>query len=137
MLQLIESARPDGIIHLGDGARDAINVHHCYPEIPFYHVYGNCDGFPPDNLLVKEIELQGKRILFSHGHVWQVKSGLAKAVLAARQSNADILLYGHTHIPVAHEASGLWVMNPGPATDCYGKITIDDQGILCEICAYA
>ena len=34
----------------------------------------------------------------------------------ARNCGADIVLYGHTHIPECYqEKDGLWVMNPGSA----------------------
>lgn len=136
MINLINTQRPDGIIHLGDGLQDALNVHHIFPDIPFYNVYGNCDGVPPDQMLVKEIELEGKRILFSHGHVWKVKDDLSGALEAGLLHHADIVLFGHTHIPFANKTSQFWVMNPGPGSVTYGKIEIEEDDIHCEVFAF-
>ena len=60
-----------------------------------------------------------------------------RAVLAAEEAAADLLLYGHTHRATLFQHGNLWVMNPGtccgthPAT--YGIVEIENGGISCQI----
>lgn len=67
--------------------------------------------------MTKVMELEGKRILMTHGHRYGVKSGYLRAVYAAKEQQADILLFGHTHRAECFQEEGLWVLNPGAAAD--------------------
>ena len=42
----------------------------------------------------------GKRVFFSHGHMYGVKVGLEQFLEGARNVKADIALFGHTHRPM-------------------------------------
>lgn len=137
MLDIVESEKPDEIIHLGDHLRDAETLSFAFPDIPMSRVPGNCDGWTgvSDRLV---LEREGVRILLAHGHQWRVKSGPDLAVAAARETGANILLYGHTHEAVCRREEGLWVMNPGTvggryARATYGVIEIKDGAITPRI----
>lgn len=66
----------------------------------------------------KEIfKVCGKTIFVTHGHLYDAKSGLYRITSAAREAGADILLFGHTHMPLTLYEDGLYIMNPGYATD--------------------
>lgn len=133
MLHIVQQDPPDIIIHLGDGTKDAEELGFLFPDIPLYRVPGNCDGFT-DMAPIQELVLDDIHILFSHGHLWSVKSRMDIALDCAREQNATILLHGHTHIPkIDEEADGLIVMNPGPSPDSYGIITITDGEIDCQL----
>ena len=69
---------------------------------------------PDQRVLVVE----GKRILMMHGHRYEVKLGYTRAMWAAREAEADILLCGHTHIALYRDLMGLHLMNPG---SCQGR----------------
>ncbi len=120
-----------GVIHLGDGLREAEDVAGDFPSIPFYTVQGNCD-FPsvaydaPTSRL--EI-LGGVRVFCTHGHLYNVKYDLIRAVLAAEEVSAGVLLYGHTHIPFTDYREGLHIMNPGSLSRSYGLLDITPAGI--------
>lgn len=73
--------------------------------------YGSCDQ--PERL----IELGGVRILMLHGHTRGVKSDVMRAVWAARECGAQVLLFGHTHRPLVDNDGALLVLNPGAAGD--------------------
>ena len=93
-------------------------------------VPGNCDGWTTVPS-VKQITLQGRSILLSHGHLWGVKSGYEAAIAQARSAGADILLFGHTHQPLCQQLEdGLWVLNPGPSRSSYGTILLE-EGLPC------
>ena len=82
----------------------------------------------------KQITLAGQSFLLSHGHLWGVKRGYEAAIADARACGADILLFGHTHVPVCRQLEdGLWLLNPGSSRSSYGLITIDDNTIHCAL----
>lgn len=126
------------IIHLGDGADDLDNVRFEYPEIAFMGVTGNCDRSLTMDAL-GEITVEGRRIFFTHGHIYDVKYGYERLVEAARRREADICLFGHTHEPLSEYIDGLYLMNPGslghPAygRPTYGLIEITPAGIMTNI----
>ncbi len=132
MITAVEQQSPDRILHLGDHFHDAEALLAFFPAVPLTAVPGNCDswtGQPPEQLL----ELEGRRILLSHGHLWHVKSGFETALQAARAAQADIVLFGHTHNAYCRqESDGLWVMNPGSAGNgTYGIIRLENSQIVC------
>lgn len=134
MYAAIDRHSPQQVIHLGDLMDDAEEVAQHYPKLPFCLVPGNCDGWT--TLPVKkQITLEGKSILLSHGHRWNVKSGCGAALADARAAGADILLFGHTHLAVCQQLEdGLWMMNPGPSRSSYGLIQIEDGAVSCQVC---
>ena len=99
MIQAIDEQKPDQVIHLGDLISDAEEISYLYPKLPVCMVPGNCDGWTTVPS-IKQITLQGRSILLSHGHLWGVKSGCDAAIARARAAGADILLFGHTHQPL-------------------------------------
>lgn len=133
MTQAVDTRHPDMIIHLGDLMSDTEALASTYQKIPLVLVPGNCDGWTT-HPLQKLIQVEGKKLLLSHGHIWQVKSRLDLALAAARQAGADVLLFGHTHIPLCRrEEDGLWVMNPGSSRSSYGMIHIADGAVNCQL----
>lgn len=100
----------DLVIHLGDHASDAARLSREI-EIPVEYVRGNCDatGAPEEKLL----NLEGKKILITHGHRYHVKSGITELALRMRELDADAALYGHTHIPGYMFHNGGLLLNPG------------------------
>ena len=97
-----------------------------------YAVLGNNDvdlvGALPEELTV---ELGGVRIALVHD------AGRAKgraARLARRYPDADVVVFGHSHMPVNEPGvDGQWLMNPGSATQrrrqphhTLGVLTLED-----------
>lgn len=134
MYAAIDRCQPRQVIHLGDLMCDAEEVSRHYPGLPFCLVPGNCDGWGIPGPVKKQITLGGRSILLSHGHRWGVKSGYDAAIADARAVGADILLFGHTHIPLCRQLEDeLWMMNPGPARTGYGLIEIESGRISCTL----
>lgn len=130
----------DAVIFLGDGVADLDSALDECPSV--FAVRGNCDISPtlrgmPLNAL-ERITLGGKRIVITHGHLWGVKGGLGGLLSLARAEDADIILYGHTHIPREDFLSGIYLFNPGSlscslgAAPSFGLMTIDEDtgGVL-------
>ena len=123
------------IIHCGDGETDLNYMKNAFPDKAFYNVKGNCDWFS-DLSPALELTLNGKRIFVTHGHLYGAKSGIMNLCFAAKEKQADILLFGHTHTPLNEYDGGMYIMNPGSCHGygaTYGIIDITDKGILTSI----
>ena len=100
------------VIFCGDGAHDIADVQAEYPEKRYFAVKGNCDwsGNLPQLITC---ELAGKKLLITHGHVHGVKESLSRLYYLARQENADIVCFGHTHFQLLTIESDMLIINPG------------------------
>ncbi len=118
------------IIHCGDGDNQLQYLKDNIKDKMVTGVRGNCDWnslFPSTETL----NVNGKKIFITHGHLYNVKTGIYQAVSAARQEEADILLFGHTHIPLSTYDDGLYILNPGSCRGyfaSYGYIDITENG---------
>ena len=120
--------RPDLILHLGDLCRDFDELRRRLPMTQaMQNVCGNCDGFTevPDQ---RVLLVEGKRILMMHGHRYEVKLGYSRAMWAAREAEADILLCGHTHIALDRDLMGFHLMNPGSCRGSRGTYGVIELG---------
>lgn len=112
----IDKIQPHTIIHLGDHYDDGETMADEYPNIPLLQVPGNCDRYrcPP---FVSEILIQkvgGVNLYMTHGHRHKVKLDTGRLLRDAKDSRADAVLYGHTHVPNCYQdPDGLWILNPG------------------------
>ncbi len=135
------------VFFLGDGIADLEELWGSFPNIKFFAVRGNCDssfiamGAPVPK--TAECVLMGKLIVYNHGDLTGVKYGIAGTVRLAVETGADIVLFGHTHSPVAAyiptEAAAaegfeaqkpFYIMNPGAigmnGSPTYGIITLTE-----------
>ena len=132
MVRAVELVKPQGIIHLGDGWRDVEELRELFPSLPLEQVPGNCD-FGRFEALERVLILDDHRVLIAHGHTLGVKTGLLRAQYRALEMNADILLFGHTHVPLVDAASRPMMMNPGsigdPRRPTYGVLEFRDGQI--------
>ena len=130
----------DYLIFLGDGIREVENVLKAYPKIKFYPVLGNCD-MDPFNLYKESdiLKIEGKTVFFCHGHKFFVKSGLGALEQTAKNSGAELLLFGHTHEAYLKYEDGLYTVNPGSLSKSrsgpcsYALIEVTKNGILPNI----
>lgn len=129
LIRAVELTHPDYVLHLGDCQRDLEKLRQAFPVLPMEGVPGNCDYGSCDQP-ERLIELGGVRILMLHGHTRGVKSDMMRAVWAARECGAQVLLFGHTHRPMVDNDGALLVLNPGAAGDplrpTCGLLTIEN-----------
>lgn len=111
VLALIEKYHPDYVLCCGDGESEES----FYEENKIISVKGNCDY---TNLpLTKIVEIDNKRILLTHGHLYDVYFDIFKLYLLAKENNANIVLYGHTHNQMMEDYEGVIFINPGALKD--------------------
>jgi uncharacterized protein len=115
-------------IHCGDSE---LNVDHPLMK-KFQSVQGNCDlaDFPK----TKVIEVENKKILFTHGHHHGVKFNLNRLHYFGCEHGVDVICFGHSHHPVVEENENMLIINPGsirhnrgffsPA-ECFAILEID------------
>jgi len=123
------------IIHCGDGADEVDEIKLMFPERMVISVRGNCD-FCSQNPNIETITLEGKKLFITHGHIYNVKSSLFNLSLAAKEAGADLVLFGHTHIPCDVYDDGLYILNPGSLRGYKGRyalVDISEKGILTNL----
>lgn len=113
----------DRIIHLGDGICDIIKLEKLFPD-KLINTYGNCDSHFSNSYEI--IDIEGVRILYTHGHKLYVKQGLDMLITCAENEKANFAFYGHTHIPFKKTFNGITYICPGSlgynGTYCYMSI---------------
>jgi uncharacterized protein len=107
----------DGIIHTGDWVTMDV-FHELNAFAPVDGVYGN--GDPPE---VRERFGKEKRLTFDGTTVSVVhgdgkgKTTPLRALETFREEQPDVILFGHSHIPVHENHDGIVLFNPGSPTD--------------------
>lgn len=119
------------IIHCGDGESQYQYMKDALRDKMVVGVRGNCDWGTSTLPLTETLRVCGKTIFVTHGHMYQAKFTTTQLIYAAREAKADILLFGHTHIPMTDYEDGLYIMNPGSCSGyyaSYGYIDITEKG---------
>lgn len=130
---LIRSGKVDMVIHLGDIERQEDTLENMC-ECPVIIVRGNCD-FASDKDVLRTMTLGNHKAFITHGHHYSVKYGLERIYFAAREQECDIVMFGHTHVPMIQYDEGITYINPGsieiPVAGCkpsYMLMEIDSEG---------
>ena len=136
------SLHPDAevVFFLGDGLSDADALSVYYTDKAWVAVRGNCDfsGIfkSAPALKTEEIELLGHRIVLTHGDLYDAKYGLDRLKYLALETEADAVLFGHTHVPHEEYVSAehpFYLFNPGSVSSpsyTYGIMTLTETAIL-------
>ena len=98
----------DCLFHLGDHATDGEKLSKLF-SCPVYAVRGNCD-YRSDEPLERIVDLGGKRFLLLHGHQYYFTDAL---LYRGEEVRADMVLYGHTHVPDLSADGTRLLLNPG------------------------
>lgn len=126
MMEAFERERADRLLFLGDilyhGPRNDLPRDYAPKEVirmmnslrdRVLAVQGNCEAEVDQMVLEFPIlasyavlDLGGNIIYATHGHVWNIDN-------QPPLREGDILLYGHTHVPLCEEKNGILCLNPG------------------------
>ena len=116
------------VMFCGDGCNDLAKLRMDHPDKAFFAVSGNCDWYCSEpNYQV--LELAGKKIFITHGHMFGVKQSIERLINVGRQNGCDIVLFGHTHKQLTTVEGGMLVLNPGSIGygGRYSIIEIDEK----------
>ena len=106
----------DGMFHCGDSELE--------PNDTLWEKYvvvkGNCDYYPEYKQSVV-VSVEEDTFFMTHGHLFNVNMGLTHLSLAAKENQATIALYGHTHKLAAEMVDGILYVNSGSIAQPRGK----------------
>ena len=135
------------LIFLGDGLNDLFSCEK-YNNIISHIVRGNCDTgvrftpFGEEIPFYRLITVGNYRVFLTHGNLFNVKYDREELCRAAADMGADIVLFGHTHVPtleyikkgsVRGVNKDLVLFNPGSLGDyegSFGNLSLSDNGFL-------
>ena len=89
--------------------------------------------------MIRQDVVSGFRFYAVHGHQHEVKydDSVRELCYAALRADADVVLFGHTHLPYLDHHLGMEIMNPGSIgkvkNPSYGLLTIEDGKLSAEI----
>lgn len=122
----------DHVFHLGDCEKD-IWQYRKELNNKILSVSGNCDGGGSEEF----VEIEGVKILLTHGNKYGVKESLYKLSLRAKELGVSTVFYGHTHLSDIKVVDGVSFVNPGSLSNfgvksyCYA---VFHQGkVVCKI----
>ena len=125
---------PDMLIHAGD-ADGSGPYYRSLVRCPVHIVTGNNDyGFFAASK--ETFRFAGHTIFLTHGHRYNIYRSLDSLLYAAEEAGADIVIFGHTHIPVCERQGDMLILNPGSLTyprqaghrPSYILLTVSDGG---------
>ncbi len=129
------------IVFLGDGERDfdetlaACDLDFVGENkgVEILRVCGNCDwGSSESDRIITDFE--GVKTLITHGHGQDVKHGYGTLIQLAQEKECKLVLFGHTHFPLAEDRYGIMILNPGSIKEGeYALITIDGEKITYKL----
>lgn len=112
LTEVVEKEKPlDMMIHLGDVEGGEYYIDSLV-SCPVRMIGGNNDFFT-DLPREQEFFIGKYKAFITHGHRYYVSRGEEDLKNAARQRMVDIVMYGHTHVPVIREDDNLVILNPG------------------------
>lgn len=125
----------DGIVFLGDGAKDMERLKNEGFSLPIYAVRGNCDMMT-DYPVERMEQFGGQTVLLCHGHRYGVKYNYSDFVQAVKEKGANIGLFGHTHLPTLEQYGTVTLFNPGSigsprfGAPSYGLLYLNEDGTV-------
>ena len=136
MFRIISRERPfDIFIHCGDicGAERMLEAR--LSDSIVHLAAGNCD-FNLSLPQMKEFHIGKIKVVLLHGHRYHVDYDPSPLFYLAKEKEADIVMYGHTHVPTLIQEQGVTILNPGSLCrprqadrKCtYAVMRVDDGG---------
>lgn len=106
--QVVDRHQVDRILHCGDFCVD----HSREPFSRMTLVRGNCDA-ARDVPTEQQTKWRDLHILQTHGHLFGVKSSLLRLHYRAEETGANVVVFGHSHVPVCGVERDILFLNPG------------------------
>ncbi len=108
-LHVLEQMYPHALfLHAGDFQENPSRFDH------WISVLGNNDvEWEEGNDWKRVVLIEGHRVLLLHGHQVPSKDREEKLARLAREENCDVVVYGHSHVPLVENRDGILILNPG------------------------
>lgn len=109
LLAVLHRHPVDYYIHCGD-------IFSPYRKLPLSNLYlvrGNNDFNKAKEKLTPFID--NHRFFITHGHLYNVYYNMHSLLQAAKEEKANIVCFGHTHVPFLQTIDNILVINPGSA----------------------
>lgn len=137
---LKKEEQPDMLFHCGDIGRDEDYIPFITP-CPLYMVAGNND-YSSDLSSEQYVYVENYKIMITHGHMYGVNYSTERLAAVAKTNGAQIVCYGHTHVPLLQEMDGVTIINPGSLSlprqmgriPTYAVLEIEEEKISVKIC---
>lgn len=128
----------DYVIHTGDYFTDALYIGKNH-EAKVIGVRGNCDFGSLGKDEVVEV-IGDKRFFITHGHQYGIKYDLNRIFYRGKELQADIVLFGHSHVPHYSIVDGMVLLNPGSislprggSSKSFAIISIENGDVSIEV----
>ena len=102
----------DLIVHAGDNVDDAEYIE-AVTDIPVVSVRGNCDFYSSPGKDEEIFMAEDKKVFVCHGDRYGIKYTLVDLYEKASDIGADIVIFGHSHVPCYENMQGIIFINPG------------------------
>lgn len=129
MARAVELTVPDRVLHLGDWPAGPDGLRARFPALPWRACRATVIGAAATsrNGCWRSAACGSLRCT---GHTRNVKRSPMAAMYAAKEYGAQVLLFGHTHVPLVDNDGSLLTLNPGAAGDplhpTCGVLTIEN-----------
>ena len=134
----IQKAEPDYLFFTGDYYSDGKKLAR-WMNIDWFGVMGNCD-YGRIGKQEQQVTLAGRTFYLIHGHQYGVKRNLNSLFYRGQELGVDLVLFGHTHLPLCENIKGMWLINPGSTSlprlggnGSYALIDLDESHITPRI----
>jgi len=124
-LDALVKAHKDITHHLNAG--DMVLNPHLYETYHLITVKGNND-YGVDLPYIRILDIDGLKIMLTHGHLEYVKFGLDRLKLKAKLHDVNIVIFGHTHERYLMVEENIMFINPGALGDSNRSYAIYNNG---------
>lgn len=138
IVEFFRRADVDLILHAGDiGSADVILALEEVAKVAA--VRGNADPLALSELLPDRVTLEigARKVVMQHGHQGRTAITTARSVVAP---GIDLLVFGHSHMPLIERAGETILFNPGSPTERnwsphfgVGLVTVSDAEIVPDL----
>jgi len=133
MREIVSRSRDCTFLHLGDNVRDMETVMGEYPGSAVYQVSGNSyEDLYSGAQRERVVTVEGVRIFMAHGHRHDVRQGVSALRDAAATHAANLVLFGHTHVPYSECFGDVWVVNPGSISGIRSTVGVTYAEVVIE-----
>lgn len=111
--QILSIAPPvDCWLHTGDYSQDAEFLAY-ETKLPVYRVAGNTDPIEGRANIDEVLNFDNYKLWLTHGHRYMKNYRIDELAWWGRKLEVNIVVFGHTHIPVVKWFGDILLINPG------------------------